>query len=194
MFIRYYLIDLLILHSVGWKHFIILFENGHIYSNVYSMIEIFVSIVYTTTMNTIFHFRRVPWCYHDNSPQKKDQLPPTTNLSSIRWQNSLLTNIGMNKILGLFVIVAWLSLFLPPEAIPGRVTMAMTTLLTLAAMFGSVRQNTPRVSYVSALDIWMCGCIIFVFFTLLEYVIVLWWVEIQKSYEYQHFANQVVST
>jgi len=74
---------------------------------------------------------------------------------------------------GLFVIVAWLSLFLPPEAIPGRVAMAMTTLLTLSAMFGSVRQNTPRVSYVSALDIWMCGCIIFVFFTLLEYVIVL---------------------
>ena len=60
-------------------------------------------------------------------------------------------------ILGLFVIVAWLSLFLPPEAIPGRVTMAMTTLLTLAAMFGAVRQNTPSVSYVSALDIWKCG-------------------------------------
>jgi len=74
---------------------------------------------------------------------------------------------------GLFVIVAWLSLFLPPESIPGRVAMAMTTLLTLAAMFGAVRQNTPRVSYVSALDIWMCTCIIFVFFTLLEYVVVL---------------------
>ena len=40
---------------------------------------------------------------------------------------------------GLFVIVAWLSLFLPPQSIPGRVTMAMTTLLTLAAMFGAVR-------------------------------------------------------
>ena len=72
------------------------------------------------------------------------------------------------------MIVSWLSLFLPPEAIPGRVTMAMTTLLTLAAMFGAVRQNTPRVSYVSALDIWMCGCMVFVFLTLLEYVIVLW--------------------
>jgi hypothetical protein len=42
---------------------------------------------------------------------------------------------------GLFVIVAWLSLFLPPESIPGRVTMAMTTLLTLAAMFGAVRYD-----------------------------------------------------
>ena len=45
---------------------------------------------------------------------------------------------------GLFVIVAWLSLFLPPESIPGRVAMAMTTLLTLAAMFGAVRQGTPK--------------------------------------------------
>ena len=52
---------------------------------------------------------------------------------------------------GLFVIVSWLSLFLPPESIPGRTGMAMTTLLTLAAMFGAVRQNTPKVSYVSAL-------------------------------------------
>ncbi|CAB4065750.1 unnamed protein product [Lepeophtheirus salmonis] len=74
---------------------------------------------------------------------------------------------------GIFVFVAWLSLFLPPQSIPGRITMAMTTLLTLAAMFGAVRQSTPRVSYVSALDIWMCTCIIFVFFALLEYVIML---------------------
>ena len=69
--------------------------------------------------------------------------------------------------------VAWLSLFLPPECIPGRVAMAMTTLLTLAAMFGAVSQNTPRVSYVSFLDVWMCSCVVFVFLTLLEYVIVL---------------------
>ena len=74
---------------------------------------------------------------------------------------------------GLFVTVAWLSLFLPPECIPGRVAMAMTTLLTLAAMFGAVSQNTPRVSYVSFLDVWMCSCVVFVFLTLLEYVIVL---------------------
>ena len=41
------------------------------------------------------------------------------------------------------------------------------------------RQNTPKVSYVSALDIWMCTCIIFVFFALLEYVVVLWYVPLQ---------------
>merc|ERR1719445_1381460 len=92
---------------------------------------------------------------------------------------------------GLFVIVAWLSLFLPPESIPGRVAMAMTTLLTLASMFGAVRQNTPRVSYVSALDIWMCGCIVFVFFTLLEYVIVIYLIYQKKSpYEKKELSSE----
>ena len=122
--------------------------------------------------------RRVSGGDHDNSAQKKDQLPPATNLSSIRysiWQES--QTFYYTFISGLFVIVSWLSLFIPPESIPGRVAMAMTTLLTLAAMFGGVRQNTPMVSYVSALDIWMCGCIVFVFFTLLEYVIILWYVK-----------------
>ena len=46
----------------------------------------------------------------------------------------------------LFVTVAWLSLFVNPEAIPGRISMVMMTLLTLMAMFSGVRQNTPKVS------------------------------------------------
>jgi len=49
--------------------------------------------------------------------------------------------------------------------------MGMTTLLTLTAMFGAVRQNTPRVSYVSLLDAWMLASILFVFSAILEFVI-----------------------
>ena len=37
-----------------------------------------------------------------------------------------------------FVVLAWLSLFVPAESVPGRVGMGMTTLLTLTAMFSSV--------------------------------------------------------
>jgi len=70
-----------------------------------------------------------------------------------------------------FVILAWLSLFIPAESVPGRVGMGMTTLLTLTAMFSSVRQNVPRVSYVSFLDIWMLVCMIFVFTCILEFII-----------------------
>ena len=35
-------------------------------------------------------------------------------------------------------VLAWLSLFVPVESVPGRVGMGMTTLLTLTAMFSSV--------------------------------------------------------
>merc|ERR1719510_1259210 len=72
----------------------------------------------------------------------------------------------------LFVAVAWLSLFINPEAIPGRVSMVMMTLLTLMAMFSGVRQSTPKVSYVSMLDIWMLVCIIFIFLVLIEFAVV----------------------
>jgi len=71
-----------------------------------------------------------------------------------------------------FVVIAWLSLFVPPESVPGRVGMGMTTLLTLTAMFSAVRQNVPRVSYVSLLDIWMLVCMIFVFACILEFIVV----------------------
>ena len=50
--------------------------------------------------------------------------------------------------------------------------MGMTTLLTLIAMFGATRKDAPKVSYVSYLDIWMLSCIIFVFGSMLEFVIV----------------------
>ena len=89
----------------------------------------------------------------------------------------------------IFQVLAWLSLFIPPESVPGRVGMGMTTLLTLTAMFSSVRsslcptflvsssyycqvrQNVPRISYISFLDIWMLICMLFVFSCILEFII-----------------------
>jgi len=74
---------------------------------------------------------------------------------------------------GLFVMVAWFSMFVPLNHVPGRVTMAMTTLLTLASMFGSLTNVTPPISYHTRLDIWMISCIVFVFATLAEFTIVI---------------------
>ena len=50
--------------------------------------------------------------------------------------------------------------------------MGMTTLLTLIAMFGATRKDAPKVSYVSYLDVWMLACIIFVFGSMVEFVMV----------------------
>jgi hypothetical protein len=50
--------------------------------------------------------------------------------------------------------------------------MSMTTMLTLTAMFGAVRQNVPKVSYISLLDVWMVICILFVFACIVEFTVV----------------------
>ena len=73
----------------------------------------------------------------------------------------------------LFVILSWLSLFLPRASVPGRVGMGMTTILTLTSMFNGVRQYVPKVSYVSYLDIWMLMCLIFVSCSMFEFVFVI---------------------
>ena len=39
----------------------------------------------------------------------------------------------------LFVWVGWLSFLVPPEVVPGRMVLTITTLLTLTAMFNAVR-------------------------------------------------------
>lgn len=41
----------------------------------------------------------------------------------------------------LFIIVSWLSFLVPPESVPGRMALCMTTLLTLTAMFSAVRYS-----------------------------------------------------
>ena len=38
-----------------------------------------------------------------------------------------------------FVIVAWVSFFVPSDVVPGRMVLCVTTLLTLTSMFNSVR-------------------------------------------------------
>ena len=51
--------------------------------------------------------------------------------------------------------------------------MGMTTMLTLASIFGSLTNVTPPISYHTRLDIWMIACIVFVFGTLAEFTLVI---------------------
>ena len=57
----------------------------------------------------------------------------------------------------------------------------MTTLLTLTAMFGMAREHVPKVSYFTFLDIWMAVCMIFVFITMVEFVIVNYLYKLKKT-------------
>ncbi|XP_015588294.1 glycine receptor subunit alphaZ1 [Cephus cinctus] len=72
----------------------------------------------------------------------------------------------------LVVMLSWFSFWLGLDAIPGRVTLLVTSMLTLVTMFTGLKTDIPPVAYVKALDLWMAGCMVFVFAALGEFVVV----------------------
>ncbi|XP_034948810.1 glycine receptor subunit alphaZ1 isoform X2 [Chelonus insularis] len=72
----------------------------------------------------------------------------------------------------LVVMLSWFSFWLGLDAIPGRVTLLVTSMLTLVTMFTGLKSDIPPVAYVKALDLWMAGCMVFVFASLGEFVVV----------------------
>lgn len=72
----------------------------------------------------------------------------------------------------LIVVMSWISFWIKPEAIPARVTLGVTSLLTLATQNTQSQQSLPPVSYVKAIDVWMSSCSVFVFLSLMQFAVV----------------------
>ncbi|XP_012232248.1 glycine receptor subunit alphaZ1 isoform X2 [Linepithema humile] len=72
----------------------------------------------------------------------------------------------------LVVMLSWFSFWLGLDAIPGRVALLVTSMLTLVTMFTGLKSDIPPVAYIKALDVWMAGCMMFVFAALGEFVVV----------------------
>ncbi|XP_068222619.1 glycine receptor subunit alpha-4-like [Palaemon carinicauda] len=72
----------------------------------------------------------------------------------------------------LIVIMSWISFWIRPEAVPARVTLGVTSLLTLSTQHANSQKSLPPVSYIKAIDVFMSSCTVFVFFSLMEYALV----------------------
>ncbi|KAK2701963.1 hypothetical protein QYM36_019418, partial [Artemia franciscana] len=72
----------------------------------------------------------------------------------------------------LIVVMSWISFWIKPEAIPARITLGVTSLLTLATQSTQSQRALPPVSYVKAIDVWMSSCTVFVFLSLMQFAIV----------------------
>lgn len=72
----------------------------------------------------------------------------------------------------MLVIVSWVSFWLDPNAIPARVSLGVTTLLTMATQISGINASLPPVSYTKAIDVWTGCCLTFVFGALLEFALV----------------------
>lgn len=72
----------------------------------------------------------------------------------------------------LIVIMSWISFWIKPEAVPARVTLCVTSLLTLSTQHAQSQKSLPPVSYIKAIDVFMSSCTVFVFASLMEYALV----------------------
>ena len=74
---------------------------------------------------------------------------------------------------GLFVMISWVSFVIPPDSVPGRVALLITTLLVLVNIANTVFSVSPAADAINALQQWVFICISFVFVTVVEYGFVL---------------------
>ncbi|XP_064085543.1 glutamate-gated chloride channel-like isoform X4 [Macrobrachium nipponense] len=72
----------------------------------------------------------------------------------------------------MLVIVSWVSFWLDQHAVPARVALGVTTLLTMSTQNAGINQSLPPVSYTKAIDVWTGVCLTFVFGALLEFALV----------------------
>ena len=73
----------------------------------------------------------------------------------------------------ILVLAVNISFFIPPDNIPGRMSLLVTILLMFINDYGYIRGATPLVSKISYLDVWSIGCILFVTMALFEYGIII---------------------
>ncbi|CAL4181000.1 unnamed protein product, partial [Meganyctiphanes norvegica] len=74
----------------------------------------------------------------------------------------------------LIVAISWVSFWLDPSHVAGRVTLGVTTLLTLTTIASGIRPTLAHVSYIKAIDVWIGVCMCMVFGALVEFTIVNW--------------------
>ncbi|KAA0203347.1 hypothetical protein HAZT_HAZT001889 [Hyalella azteca] len=58
----------------------------------------------------------------------------------------------------LIVIMSWISFWIKPEAAPARVTLGVTSLLTLSTQHAKSQASLPPVSYIKIIDMFMNSC------------------------------------
>lgn len=71
----------------------------------------------------------------------------------------------------LIVLISFVSFWVDSQSVPGRVSLVITSLLTLMTQLLNVRSGLPAISYVTALDIWFFVCVSFISAVLFEFAL-----------------------
>ncbi|KAG8013683.1 Gamma-aminobutyric acid receptor subunit rho-2 [Nibea albiflora] len=99
------------------------------------------------------------------------------------WYNRLYINFTLRRHIFFFllqtyfpatlmVMLSWVSFWIDRRAVPARVSLGITTVLTMSTIITGVNASMPRVSYIKAVDIYLWVSFVFVFLSVLEYAAV----------------------
>ncbi|XP_016102457.1 gamma-aminobutyric acid receptor subunit rho-2-like [Sinocyclocheilus grahami] len=99
---------------------------------------------------------------------------------SLGWYNRLYINFSLRRHIFFFllqtyfpatlmVMLSWVSFWIDCRAVPARVSLGITTVLTMSTIITGVNASMPRVSYIKAVDIYLWVSFVFVFLSVIEY-------------------------
>ncbi|PAV65343.1 hypothetical protein WR25_08632 isoform D [Diploscapter pachys] len=92
---------------------------------------------------------------------------------------------------GLIVAISWVSFWIDRRAVPARVSLSFTTLLTLSTQGNGIRYQLPAVSYAKSIDLFFGVCTLFIFGVLLEFALVNSYM--RRANKYNHMAEKLQS-
>ncbi|XP_005993470.1 gamma-aminobutyric acid receptor subunit rho-3 [Latimeria chalumnae] len=72
----------------------------------------------------------------------------------------------------IMVMLSWVSFWIDRRAVPARVSLGITTVLTMSTIITGLSVSMPQASYVKAIDIYLWTSFLFVFLSVIEYAAV----------------------
>ncbi|KAG8013333.1 Gamma-aminobutyric acid receptor subunit rho-1 [Nibea albiflora] len=114
--------------------------------------------------------------------------------SSTGWYNRLYIHFTLRRHIFFFllqtyfpatlmVMLSWVSFWIDRRAVPARVPLGITTVLTMSTIITGVNASMPRVSYIKAVDIYLWVSFVFVFLSVIEYAAVNYLSTVQERKE-----------
>ncbi|KAF7691590.1 gamma-aminobutyric acid receptor subunit rho-3 [Silurus meridionalis] len=123
-----------------------------------------------------------------------EEFKPSSGLafySSTGWYNRLYINFILRRHIFFFmlqtyfptmlmVVLSWVSFWIDRRAVPARVSLGITTVLTMSTIITGVSASMPQVSYVKAVDIYLWVSFLFVFLSVIEYAAVNYFTTVEE--------------
>ncbi|XP_073929059.1 gamma-aminobutyric acid receptor subunit rho-3 [Castor canadensis] len=85
----------------------------------------------------------------------------------------------------LMVMLSWVSFWIDRRAVPARVSLGITTVLTMSTIVTGVSTSMPQMSYIKAVDVYLWVSSLFVFLSVIEYAAVNYLTTVEEWEEFK---------